>query len=249
MFVGFKTGSSSAYKKNLPFPHAVIDDAFEPAMIKKVSEHFPAPDTSWWLYDNVLERKFAKNNLSDLSQFIKQLIYYLNSFEFIDQLETLTGIQGLISDHTLNGGGLHQIARGGKLDIHCDYNYHPITALDRRINVLVYLNEDWKKEWGGELEFWNSDMTECTKSFLPLFNRMVIFSTTDTAFHGHPEPLRCPEGVTRKSIAMYYYTNGRPSQERTPPHSTVFKRRPQDPILLEVEELREKRAIKRIGNS
>lgn len=249
MFNGFKSGSSQIYKKSIPFPHLVIDQAFDENVLQMVEASFPKPDTSWWLYDNVLERKFAKNDISDLFPLIKNFIYYLNSNEFIDQLETLTGIQGLISDHTLNGGGLHQIARGGKLDIHCDYNYHPITALDRRLNVLVYLNPHWKTEWGGELELWNQDMTKCMKSIAPLYNRMVIFSTSDSANHGHPEPLVCPEGVTRKSVAMYYYTNGRPSQERTAPHSTVFKRRPKDPILEEVEQLRLKRSIKRISNT
>lgn len=246
MFHGFKTGSSGLYQKNIPFPHIVIDGAFEYENVFEFQKYFPKPDTSWWLYDNVLERKFAKNDISAVDPVIKHFIYYLNSNEFIDQLETLTGIQGLIADHTLNGGGLHQIARGGKLDIHCDYNYHPITALDRRVNVLIYLNPGWQAKWGGDLELWDKDMMTCVRSIAPVFNRMVVFSITDFANHGHPEPLTCPEGVTRKSIAMYYYTNGRPKEEKTPPHSTIFKRRPNDPILMEIEELREKRAIRRL---
>lgn len=235
------------YQKNKPFPHLVLDQAFSDETLRSIRNFFPLPDTSWWLYDNVLERKFAKNDLSTLADPIKQFIYYLNSHEFISLLEKITGIQGLIADHTLNGGGLHQIARGGKLDIHCDYNYHPITALDRRVNVLIYLNRDWLPEWKGNLEFWNEDMTECVKSIAPIFNRMVIFSTTDRAYHGHPEPLECPEGITRKSVAMYYYTNGRPAPERTEPHSTRFMKRPQDPISEELEKLREKRAIRRLS--
>jgi Rps23 Pro-64 3,4-dihydroxylase Tpa1-like proline 4-hydroxylase len=165
---------------------------------------------------------------------------------FVNFLEKLTGIEGLITDHTLNGGGLHQILRGGKLDIHADYNYHPITQLDRRLNVLVYLNENWHPGWGGNLELWNKDMSSCEKSIEPFFNRVVIFSTNDDSFHGHPDPLECPETESRKSIALYYYTNGRPESERSAPHSTLFKRRPCDPVIPEYEDLRKQRAVRRV---
>lgn len=237
------------YASAKPFPHLVLDDALrfqedpDPNLaIELIHDSFPQPDEAWWRYDNPLERKWAKNR--DLSDFINQTIDYFNSFEFISQIEKLTGIPNLIADHTLNGGGLHQITRGGKLDIHEDYNYHPLTGLDRRVNVLLYLNKDWKPEWKGNLELWNADMTECVKSIEPLFNRMVIFSTIPNSYHGHPDPLECPEGVTRKSIAMYYYTNGRPEHEIRPKHSTLFQKRPQDP---ESEEMNAYRRIRSKG--
>ena len=124
------------------------------------------------------------------------------------------------------GGGLHQIERGGYLKIHADFNRHPKFNLDRRLNLLLYLNENWKEEYGGHLELWNNQMTACVRRISPIFNRCVIFNTTDFSYHGHPEPLTCPEHVTRKSLALYYYSNGRPETERSRPHGTLTQTRP-----------------------
>jgi hypothetical protein len=235
------------YQSALPFPHAVIDDFMDPKIAYELESLFPkSTDGKWWTYENVLEKKLARNDIHRFPSDLQTLIAEFQSNIFVSFLEHLTGIQGLIVDHTLNGGGLHQILRGGKHDIHADYNYHPITKLDRRLNVLFYLNSNWKPEWGGNLELWNADMTKCERSIQPIINRMVIFNVTDTAFHGHPDPLECPEGESRKSLALYYYTNGRPSYEKSEPHSTLFKRRPQDPVIEEHEQLRQQRAIKRI---
>jgi hypothetical protein len=90
------------------------------------------------------------------------------------------------------------------------------------------LNKDWKEEFGGHLELWNRDVRQCEAKILPLFNRLVVFGTTDFTFHGHPNPLQCPEGMTRKSLALYYFTNGRPADEMTGEHSTLFKARGAD---------------------
>lgn len=250
MELNFKS-LAGQYQSAQPFPHIIIDDAFKfedddcpDLAIELMHDSFPKPDEAWWKYDNALERKWAKNR--NLPSFIDAAIDYFNSFVFISALEEITGIPNLIADHTLNGGGLHQITRGGKLDIHEDYNIHPLTGLDRRVNMLLYLNKDWKPDWKGNLEFWNADMTECVESIEPLFNRMVIFSTVPDANHGHPHPLECPDDVTRKSIAMYYYTNGRPTNEVRPRHSTMFKKRPQDPEDPKLDWLRLKRSGGRI---
>jgi hypothetical protein len=121
---------------------------------------------------------------------------------------------------------LHQILRRGYLKVHADFNKHPQFGLDRRVNVLCYLNRDWQPEWGGQLELWDADMQCPVQSIDPVFNRMVIFTITDTAFHGHPDPLRCPPDRTRRSLAFYYYSNGRPAAEDAGVHSTLFQRRP-----------------------
>lgn len=153
------------------------------------------------------------------------LLYQLNSSVFIEFLENLTGINGIIPDPHLEGGGLHQIQRGGFLKMHVDFNWHSKLRLDRRLNLLIYLNKNWKEEYGGHLELWDKDMTRCEKKVLPIFNRCFIFNTSDFSYHGHPEPLTCPEGETRKSLALYYYSNGRPSEEISNFHSTVFQAR------------------------
>lgn len=141
-------------------------------------------------------------------------------------LEQLTGIQGLVPDPHFIGGGLHQIPRGAKLGIHADFNRYARLKLDRRINALFFLNRDWDPAWGGQLELWDREMKECRRRVDPIFNRLVVFNTTSDSYHGHPDPLACPEHVTRKSIAFYYYSNGRPLRERRIAHSTLWQRRP-----------------------
>jgi Rps23 Pro-64 3,4-dihydroxylase Tpa1-like proline 4-hydroxylase len=150
---------------------------------------------------------------------------------FIDFLETLTGITGLLPDPHLWGGGLHQIQRGGFLKVHADFNRHERLDLDRRLNLLVYLNKDWKEEYGGQLELWSRDMKRCEERVLPVFNRCVVFSTTDTSYHGHPDELTCPEGWTRKSMALYYYTTGRSAEETSQSHSTLYQERPGESVF------------------
>jgi Rps23 Pro-64 3,4-dihydroxylase Tpa1-like proline 4-hydroxylase len=140
-------------------------------------------------------------------------------------LQELTGIEGLIPDPYFIGGGLHQIMPGGFLEVHADFNRHTKLKLDRRLNVLLYLNHDWKEEYGGHFELWNKDMSAMVHKILPLFNRMAMFSTTSTSFHGNPTPVACPPGGSRKSIAVYYYTNGRPEEERNEGHDTLFQAR------------------------
>lgn len=239
---------SSMYQSDGPFPYMILDDIIDADLLKVVSDQFPETNSSWWKYDNVLEKKYAKDNIREFPIIIRKFIHELMEKKFVDFLEKLTGIDGLIVDHHLNGGGLHQSVRGGKLDIHADYNYHPKTKLDRRLNVIVYLNENWSPDWKGSLELWNKDMTACQASIPPFFNRMVIFSTTDDSFHGFPDPLECPDYITRKSIALYYYTNGRPEHERSTPHSTLYRRRPCDPVDEETDELRRKRSIRRVDS-
>lgn len=235
------------YQSAKPFPHVVIDAAANDELLNEALESFPTPEqVKWYQYDNALEKKLAMPHLERLPSVFEEILLQFNGPRFILFLEKITGISNLIPDPSYNGGGLHQIPRGGKLDVHADYNYHPKYNLDRRLNVLLYMNKNWEESFGGHFELWDTEMTAAQKRILPIFNRMAIFSTTDVSFHGHPEPLTCPEGWTRKSLALYYYTNGRPEHEKSSPHSTIFKRRPQDPIDQEIEALREKRAKRRL---
>lgn len=151
------------------------------------------------------------------------MLYHLNSSTFLDFLSKITGIENLIADSYFEGGGMHQIRRGGKLKIHADFNRHPRYDLDRRLNALLYLNPDWQEEYGGNLELWDRHMTSCVVRIAPLFNRFVVFATTDFTYHGHPDPLTCPEDVTRKSLALYYYTHERATYggDQPPPFDFV----------------------------
>jgi Rps23 Pro-64 3,4-dihydroxylase Tpa1-like proline 4-hydroxylase len=213
------------YQTAEPFPHIVLDGLFDAAELDAVLADFPKPEeTRWMRFDSPMEKKLGYyHEHSRISDRIRRFLDAMNGFEMLLFLETLTGIDGLIPDPYFGGGGLHQIEPGGFLKIHADFNVHPKLKLDRRANMLVYLNHDWKEEWGGHLELWDAGMTACRKRVLPLFNRTVIFSTTDTSYHGHPHPLASPPGVTRRSVSLYYYTAGRPEDERSAPHDTIFR--------------------------
>jgi hypothetical protein len=228
--------SARAYANADPFPHIVFDDFFSPAALAPVLAEFPGPDAiAWRKFDDYHEVKLASRAETQLGPATKTLIHRMNSSPFIEFLERVTGIEGIVPDPHLEGGGLHQILPGGKLGVHADFNRSLRLKLDRRLNVLLYLNDDWKEEYGGHLELWDREMKECKKRVLPVLNRMLIFSTTDFSYHGHPNPLTCPPGRSRKSIALYYYTNGRPASElKEGGHSTVFKLRPgeKEPLSL-----------------
>jgi hypothetical protein len=213
------------YQAADPFPHIVLDDLFDAEELDRVLAEFPAPDaTRWMKFDSPTEKKLGYyHEHSRISDTIRRFLDAMNGFEMLLWLEALTGIEGLIPDPYFGGGGLHQIESGGFLKIHADFNVHPKLKIDRRINLLVYMNKDWEEAWGGHLELWSADMHSCRQRIAPLFNRTVIFSTTDTSYHGHPHPLSSPPGVTRKSVSLYYYTAGRPDDEKSAPHDTIFR--------------------------
>lgn len=221
-----------AYSQGQPFPHIVIDNFLPEFVLNNILQEFPrASSIDWQKFENAAEKKLASKHELQMGEMTRILLYQLNSSTFINFLESLTGINGIIPDPHFEGGGLHQIERGGYLKMHVDFNRHSRLPLDRRLNLLIYLNKDWQEEYGGHLELWNKDMTQCEKKILPIFNRCVVFSTTDFSYHGHPEPLTCPEGLTRKSLALYYYTNGRPDEETSNFHSTVFQQRPGETLM------------------
>lgn len=219
------------YRKAEPFPSIYFDDFFNEDFLKKVLSEFPDLSQHKVLrYDNANERKLAGKGELLFGPNTKRLMHFLNSEPFLQFLQELTGINELlIPDPYYVGGGHHEIKSGGFLKIHADFNKHPSLGLDRRINVLIYLNEDWDEAFGGHFELWDSEMRGCVSKILPIFNRLAIFSTTDFSFHGHPDPLRCPEDRSRKSLALYYYSLGRPESEVVRQHDadhTLFRKRP-----------------------
>ncbi len=221
--------SAERYRTAHPFPSIYFDNFLPLEAAEAAHDAFPQPkQAAWTKFNDPNQKKLAFDAVERLPQPVRDVLYFLNSRPMVDFLETLTGIEGIISDPYFVGGGLHQIVPGGKLDVHADFNTHTKMKLDRRINVLVYMNKDWHEEYGGHFELWDKDMKQAETKILPLFNRCAIFSTTSTSYHGHPTPLSCPPDRTRKSIATYYYTNGRPEEEVNADHSTLFKRRPED---------------------
>jgi Rps23 Pro-64 3,4-dihydroxylase Tpa1-like proline 4-hydroxylase len=215
------------YRVNKPFPHIFFDDFLPQAVADRALETFPDPDKIDWLRHRGIDqhKKLAFDNAEFLPSPLRDILFFLNSRPMLLFLEKLTGIAGIFGDPYYNGGGLHQIKPGGSLEVHADYSYHPLLKVDRRINVLVYLNKDWKEEYGGHFELWNRELTQAEAKILPLFNRCAIFSTTSHSYHGHPTALTCPPDRTRKSIATYYFSNGRPAEDETTVHPVAFVRR------------------------
>jgi hypothetical protein len=219
----------------------VIDNFLPAPLAEELESAFPSPGSPiWWQYDNPLEKKLACNETAKLPDLIRETLERLNSPEACHELTALTGIDGLQGDPGLHGGGLHCIRPGGKLDVHIDYSLHPKLHLERRLNLIVYLNRDWEESYGGHLELWDAAMSRCEKRVLPVFNRAVIFNTGDGSFHGHPEPLACPPDRARKSLALYYLTPPRPGA--TERFKARFVRRPSDPDDPELESFRRRRA-------
>ena len=208
--------NKSIFSNAKPFPYIEIDNFFDNNYLDEILNSFPKMSENSYddNFKTKTEIKLAINSPEKIPTKINSFIEYLNSYPFLNFLQNLSGIkEKLVPDPYLFGGGLHEIRRGGFLKIHSDFNVHPQLNLNRRLNLLLYLNKNWKEDWGGQLELWDKEMKSCKVKVLPVFNKMVIFRTTDYSFHGHPEPLTCPENITRKSIAMYYYTNGRPKEE------------------------------------
>jgi hypothetical protein len=192
-----------------PYPHIVLENFLNPEVLDQCVKEFDTlNETDGWInYVHFNEKKRGLNKLELLPANIQRTIHELNTPAFLEFLSELTGIKNLQKDDQLEGGGIHQSTRGGYLNIHADFTVHPHHRhWQRRINLLVYLNKDWEEEWGGKLELWDKEMKGCVEKILPIFNRCVIFNTDPDSYHGHPDPMTCPEGTYRRSIALYYYT-------------------------------------------
>ena len=219
------------YLNAKPFPSIALNNFFKDDFLNVVLNEFPdlSKLNKSQNYNAKNEIKLSNKNYDMFPKNIKSFIDFLNSKTFVNFLQNLTSIkEELVADPHLEGGGLHEIKSGGVLKIHTDFNRHPFLDLDRRINVLIYLNKNWKDSYGGHLELWDKEMSKCQKKISPAFNTMVIFSTTDFSNHGHPDLLKCPEEVSRKSIALYYFSSGRPESEiinKQKKNRTYFKNR------------------------
>lgn len=211
---------AARYAQGTPFPHIVIDDFLPAPLLEMCLEQFDA-SRAGDAFDRAQERYKHQYSPDTLSERARNLFYSLNSQPFVRVLENITGIKGLIPDPYFMGGGFHEIETGGHLSIHADFNHHKLMNLERRINVLIYLNEGWKEEWGGTLELWDTKMKECRVSVTPEFGRCVIFNTNSDSYHGNPHPVNHPDGLSRKSIALYYYTATWDGNKRS--HDTQFR--------------------------
>lgn len=194
------------YLYSKPFKHILIDNFLPEDICEKVYGEIKNNEYEWTPFKaNSLVKKHAYYNLNEMKHYTKTLINELNSNEFLECLKILTG-ENLISDPTLEGGGLHFILKGGYLNIHTDFQSHIINKTwSRRLNLLLYFNKGWTEKNNGNIELWDKDMKNKFLSSVPEYNRCLIFCTESPSNHGHPEPCKPPDGDFRKSIALYYY--------------------------------------------
>lgn len=220
---------AQSFAEAAPFPHVVIDDFLETGVADRIHDEARATAANVDASNEITQfQKVACTDWNCFGELTGRLIAYFNSASFVGPLEKISGIDGLIADPWLEGGGIHMTSQGGFLKMHTDFNWYEKLRLDRRINILYYLNRDWRPEYGGELLIQRLGEPQ-QKVIEPIFNRLVIFNTNDETLHGHPNPLVCPPDYPRVSIAMYYYTAGLPIPERIRGKKTTTRYLPRHP--------------------
>ena len=192
------------FQKAKPFESVVIDDFLQPEYAHQLSDLFPDNFQDWYRYDNPIEKKYAFDNIESLSVPLKNYFYFMSSPFMVQLFSNISGIEDIEYDEYLHGAGLHAHPRHGRLQIHLDYEKHPHSGKERRLNVILFLSKDWKEEWNGHNELWNQELSECQRKTAVQFNRAILFKTNDISYHGVPEQIQCPENVFRKSLAYYY---------------------------------------------
>jgi Rps23 Pro-64 3,4-dihydroxylase Tpa1-like proline 4-hydroxylase len=215
-----------------PFKHVMIEDFFEPSFAEQLLAEFPSFDKKLSINESgQTSGKAVHTNIRSISPAYQQLYATLSSRPFLDFVSQLSGIPDLLLDPKMFGGGTHENLHGQDLDPHVDFNYDEARQLHRRLNLIVYMNKEWRSEWGGALEIHSNPRRPDENqihSFDPLFNRCVMFETNEYSWHGFPR-IDQPEDkrhLSRKSISIYLYTKERPAEETAPVHATFYVQRP-----------------------
>ena len=211
------------WQESKPFRYLVCDAFLMPDFAEQILSEYPSPSSAVWNDTTYVHQRRKLTLTSGFPALIAEFFDLTSSDEFREVLTEITGIDALLHDPDLVGGGLHQVLPGGFLNVHVDYNFHPKTKLHRRLNLLLYMNEQWKEEYGGYLELWDMSERRQIESIAPTFNRAVLFETNEVSFHGHPRPIASPPAITRKSLAVYYYSVHRNVAEVAPEHNTLYR--------------------------
>lgn len=231
------TSLHSAWKNGHPYEHVIIPNFFTEQVAQSLMKAFPDPlDTKydWKHYDNPIENKYTLNVFDNMPA-MKAIFDTLQSPTTVDYISRITGITGLESDPYFHGAGIHAYPNRGKLDMHLDYSIHPISKKERRVNLIIYMNPDWKTEYGGNLELWDDRLQTHTKVIAPAWNTAVLFRTNNISYHGLPRPIQCPEGEYRKSLAIYYVSD--PTETAQPRYKAEFFPYPHQPVPPQLERL------------
>jgi hypothetical protein len=200
-------GLRRALEQAAPFPHLSLQGLFDPQLLACVRDEFDHFSTDGWRgFRNRYEQTFRSSPHAALGPASRLYFSLVHSEEFVRFLSRLTGIDDLITDAGLFGGGLHESRNGGRFGIHRDFDRHPQTGLRNRMVLLTYLNPSWQSEWGGELELWDPQRQACVTRITPLLGTSLLMLHGRDSFHGHPGPLQMPADTLRRSLACYYYS-------------------------------------------
>jgi hypothetical protein len=230
-----------------PFEHVIIDNFLELSYAEKISELFPVIDNTWHEYKNPIEVKYAFDNINILSEEIKNYFYYLSTPELTNIIKKITTINDLEFDEYLHGAGLHIHPRNGRLNIHLDYEKHPFSGKERRLNVILFMSKDWDTNWNGANELWDENVSKCIAKTDVKFNRAILFKTNDISWHGLPDKLKCPDNIYRKSLAYYYVSPLNTQKDESKYRKKAkFVKRPEDPYDENMQKLYEIRPNRRI---
>ncbi len=215
-----------AYRAARPFPHAVFDGFLGDPRALALAKRFPGPDHGAWMRRDYREQaarlgQLQRTGFEGVDAGLRHLLAELSALAFLDFLGALTGIEGLIADPHFRGAGPSLTLPGGHLALHADFNRDRTRHLERKLTVIYYLGLDWQPAWGGALELWNEPRTRCEASYLPLLDRLIVMDHGDTYWHGHPQPLACPEGHFRASVSAYYYVAAA-SPEEANSHGAIW---------------------------
>lgn len=214
-----------------PYRHLVIDNFLCEKFAESLLDNFPRFELLTRHYKGLNEQKSEGADFNSFHPAFTTLRETLNAEPFRKKISFITGIEDIFSTEDALGSGIHQGKNGSFLDIHIDFNLHHIKKIHRRLNLLIFLNKNWEEKYGGALELWNKDVTVLCKSYLPIFNRCVIFENNEISYHGYSK-INIPEGTSRKSFYNYYYTDF--NQFRGEYHDTVFKAKPFDSKLKKI---------------
>lgn len=217
-----------AYRAARPYPHAVFDGFLGKERARHLASRFPGPEHAAWMRRDYAEQsarfgQLQRTGFEGVDAALRHLLAELSAMAFLDFLTALTGIEGLIADPHFRGAGPSLTLPGGHLALHADFNRDRTRHLERKLTVLYYLGADWQPEWGGALELWNEARSECQAKYLPVLDRLIVMAHGDTFWHGHPDPLACPEGRYRASVAAYYYVAARSADEEDS-HGAIWAR-------------------------
>jgi hypothetical protein len=213
----------TSYETAKPFRHIILDDVFDPALLERVCQEIPRIDDDTWVRESDDHiKQFNHRSPVSLGEGASELVALLHSAAFLYFLSEVTGIWELLPDPYLQGASYHVVPRGGFFNVHVDRNVAYSTGLVRRLALMLYLNKDWKTEYGGQFELWNDTGTQRVKAVEPIFNRCLVFEVTDTSYHGLPVPVACPPGRTRNSFAVYFHTVAKPGEGEIKPHTSVY---------------------------